>query len=62
MGDVNSSLDPGVGARTHGSEVTRLGVTDLGSEVLGRAQQGILGGVNVAGTLEPQILTPSSEP
>jgi hypothetical protein len=41
LGDVNSSLDPGVGARTHGSEVTHLGATDLGSEVPGRAQQGI---------------------
>ena len=40
----------GVGARTHGSEVTRLGATDLGSEVPGRAQQGILGGVDVVGT------------
>ena len=43
----------GVGARTHGSEVTRLGATDLGSEVPGRAQQAILGGVDVAGTSEP---------
>ena len=52
----------GVGARTHGSEVTRLGATDLGSEVPGHAQQAILGGVDVAGTLEPQILAPSSAP
>jgi len=52
----------GVGARTHGSEVTRLGATDLGSEVPGRAQQAILGGVDVAGTSEPQILAPSSAP
>ena len=41
-----------VGARTLGSEVTRLGATDLSSEVPGRAQQGILGGVDVAGTSE----------
>ena len=40
----------GVGARTHDVEVKRLGATDLGSEVPGRAQQGILGGVHVAGT------------
>ena len=52
----------GVGARTHGSEVTRLGATDLGFEVPGHAQQAILGGVDVAGTLEPQILAPSSAP
>ena len=48
--DVNSSLDPGVDARTHGSKVTRLDVTDLGSEIADRAQQGILGDVDVAGT------------
>ena len=48
--DVNSSLTLGVGVRTHGAEVTRLGATDLGSEISGRAQQGILGGVDVAGT------------
>ena len=52
----------GVGARTHGSEVTRLGATDLGFEVPGRAQQAILGGVDVADTSEPQILAPSSAP
>ena len=60
-----------VGTRTHGAEVTRLGATDLGSDVPGRAQHGILGGVDVAGTLvseymapssAPQILTPTSEP
>jgi len=50
----------GVGARTHGSEVTRLGATDLGSEVPGHAQQAILGGVDVAGTSEPWILAPPS--
>ena len=43
----------GVGARTHGSEVTRLGATDLGSEVPGHAQQDILGDVDVTGTSEP---------
>ena len=52
----------GVSARTHGSEVTRLGATDLGFEVPGHAQQAILGGVDVAGTSEPQILAPSSAP
>ena len=71
MEDVNSSLNPGVGAITHGAEVTRLGVTDLGSEVPRRAQQGILGDVDVVGTSAPeymapssasQILTPTSEP
>ena len=50
----------GVGAMTHGSEVTRLGATDLGFEVPGRAQQAILGGVDVAGTSEPWILAPPS--
>jgi hypothetical protein len=39
-----------------------VGATDLSSEVPGRAQQGIRGGADVAGTSEPQILTPSSEP
>ena len=47
---------------THGSEVTSLGATDLGSEVPGHAQQAILGGVDVAGTSEPQILAPTLEP
>ena len=42
-----------VGARTYGVEVTRLGATDLSSNVPGRAQQGILGGVDMASTLEP---------
>ena len=51
-----------VGAKTHGSKVTRLGVTDLSSEVPGRAQQGILGGVYVTDTSEPQILAPSLAP
>jgi hypothetical protein len=55
-------LDPGVGARSHGSEVTHLSATDLGAEVPGRAQQGIRGGADVAGTSEPQILAPRSEP
>ena len=45
-----------------GAEVTHLGTTDLGSEVPGRAQQGILGDVDVAGTSEPQILALSSAP
>ena len=62
QGDLNSSLDPGVGAMTYGAEVTRLGATDLGSEVPGRAQQGILGGVNVAGTSAPEYMVPSSAP
>jgi hypothetical protein len=56
LGDVNSSLNPGVNARTHGSEVTRLGVTDLSSEIPNRAQQDILGGVDVIDTSKPQIL------
>ena len=51
-----------VGARTHGVEVTRLGATDLGSEVPGRAQQGILGGVVVASTSTPEYMAPSSTP
>ena len=60
MGDLNSSLDPGVGVRNHGAEVTRLGAINLDAEVPGRAQQAILGGVHVAGTSTPQIMTPSS--
>ena len=52
----------GVGARTHGSEVIRLGAIDLGFEVPSRAQQAILGSVDVADTSEPQILAPSSAP
>ena len=60
--DVNSSLNFGVGVRTYGSEITRLSATDLGSEVPGRAQQRILGGVDVAGASEPHILAPSSTP
>ena len=55
-------MDPGVGVSTHGTEVTRLGTTDLGFEVPGRAQQGILSGVDVAGTSEPQILAQISAP
>ena len=42
-----------------GVEVTCLGVTDLGSEVPDRAQQGIVGGVHVAGTSTPEYMTPS---
>ena len=53
---------PEVGARTHGADVTRFGATDLGSDVSSRAQQGILGGVDVAGTSAPQILAPTSTP
>ena len=62
LGDLNSSLDPGVGVRTHGADVIRLGATDLGSEVSDRAQQGILGGIHVAGTSAPEHMAPSSAP
>ena len=61
LGDLNSSLDPRVGARTHGAELTRLSATDLGFEVPGRAQQGILGGVRVAGTSAPEHMVPSMD-
>ena len=44
------------------TELTRLDTIDLGSKVPGHAQQGILGGVDVAGSSEPQILAPSSTP
>ena len=44
------------------AEVTRLGATDLGSEMPGRAQQRILGGVNVTGTSTPEYMMPSSTP
>ena len=47
---------------THGAEVTCLGATDLGSEVPGRAQQGILGDVDVAGTSVPEYMASSSAP
>jgi len=60
--DINSSLNPGVTVKTHGSEITHLGATNLGFEVLGHAQQRILGGTDMAGTSEPQILVPTSEP
>ena len=60
--DVNSFLDPGVGGRTHGVEVTCLGATDLGSEMSGRTQQDMLGGVDVAGTSAPEYIVPSSVP
>ena len=46
---------------THGAEVTRLGATDLGSEVPGRTQQDILGGVDVAGTSASEYMAPSSD-
>ena len=42
--DLNSSLDPGVGAMSSGVEVTRLGATDLGAEVTSHAQKKILRG------------------
>ena len=48
--DLNSSLDPGIGAMSPGAEVTRLGATDLGAEVPSHELQGILGGVDVVGT------------
>jgi hypothetical protein len=50
--DINSSLNPRVSVRTHGSKITHLGATNLGFEVLGHAQQGILGGTDMAGTSE----------
>ena len=62
LGDLNSPLDPGVGAMTHDTEVTRLSATDFGSEVPGRAQQGFLGGVDVTGTSAPEYMTSSSAP
>ena len=62
LGDENSFLDLGVSARTHGAEVTRLGATDLNSEVPDRAQQNILGGVDVADTSAPEYIAPRSAP
>ena len=52
----------GVGAKTHDFEVTRLNATDLGSEVPGHAQQGILGGIDVAGTSAPEYMVLNSAP
>ncbi|XP_066358990.1 uncharacterized protein [Miscanthus floridulus] len=52
----------GVSARTHSVEVTHLPVINLGSEVSSRAQQGILDGVDVAGTSAPEYIAPSSAP
>ena len=43
-----------------GAEVTRLGAIDLGSEMPGRAQQEILGDVDVVGTSAPKYMAPSS--
>ena len=45
-----------------GAEITRLGATDLGSEVPGRVQQRILGSVDVAGTSAPEYMAPRSAP
>ena len=45
-----------------GAEVTRLGATDLGAKVPGRALQGILGGVDVTGTSTSEHMTSSSAP
>jgi len=45
-----------------GAEVTRLGATDLGSEVPGCAQQSILGGIDMAGTPTPEYMAPSLAP
>jgi hypothetical protein len=42
-----------VSAKTHGSERTHLGAINLGSEMSSHAQQDILGGTDVAVTLEP---------
>ena len=47
---------------THDAEVTRLGATNLGSEVPGRAQQGSLGGVDVVRTSASKYLVPRSAP
>ena len=47
---------------SHSAEVTRLDATDLSSKVPDRAQQKILGGVDVADTSAPEYMTPSSEP
>ena len=43
---------------THSTEVTRLGATDFGSEVSDRAQQGILGDIDIAGTSTPEYMAP----
>jgi hypothetical protein len=52
----------GVGARTHGSEVTDLDAINFDSEVPGHAQLGILDDTHMAGTSEPLILALRSEP
>ena len=44
-----------------GAEVTCLGAINLGSKVPGCAQQGILGGVDVAGTSASEYMAPSSD-
>ena len=62
LGDVNSFLTLEVGARTHSSEITRLGAIDLSSDVPARAQQGILGGVDVAGTSVLEYMVPRPAP
>ena len=70
--DLNSSLDPGVGAINPGAEVTRLGATDLGVEVPDRAQKKILrvwylgariygAELDAAAMYRLQILRPSEE-
>ena len=61
LGDLNSSLILRVGVMTHDAEVTRLGATNLGSEVPGRAQHDILGGVHVAGTSVPEYMASSMD-
>ena len=43
-----------------GVEVTRLGATDLGAEVPGRALQGIIDGVDVAGISTTKYMAPRS--
>ena len=55
-------MDPGVGARNHGAEVTRLGAIDLDFEVPDRAQQSMLGDVDVVGTSTLEYMAPSSAP
>lgn len=50
LGDLNLSLDLGIGAMSPDTEVTRLGAINLDAEIPGRAQQEILGDINMTGT------------
>jgi hypothetical protein len=53
--NIFSNLDPGIGAVTHGAEITRLGAVSYGTEILTPVKSG----ADVVGTSTPWSVVPS---